>query len=215
MVNNEVFWEDEPEIVRTPIIPKTGLGILALINVYLLGLFGIGLLAIIIWEISSPICAGLWIFITLLSLGLGLVRNRQAKAQLRNVEEIQKRAQEVTGAEIIGSAIHVAGHPSLHRDQRVVLALKDNQLFIHGYEKQTPINVIQLRHIQSIHTIVYDQDRIPHMDVIDNTAQALQLSYQQDGDTWTCLFRRMRKVRPIDWYHALEQARFQEVDRLP
>ncbi len=54
-------------------------------------------------------------------------------------------------------------------------------------------------------------ERIPHTDVINSTAQALQFTYKVNDREYTCLFRRMRKVHPIDWYHELQKARFGQI----
>ena len=107
----------------------------------------------------------------------------------------------------MGSAIHVAGHPLLARDQPVVLALSGDTLSIYSYNSPIPIDTLPVRHMTSIHTVVYDDERVPHIEVVDSAAQALQLSFSRDNSTWTFLLRRMQKVRPVDWYHAIQQAR--------
>jgi hypothetical protein len=53
----------------------------------------------------------------------------------------------------------------------------------------------------------YDDERVPHIDVIDSAAQALQVTVAANGKEYTCLFRRLRKVRAIDWYHAIQKAK--------
>ncbi|MDH5507294.1 MAG: hypothetical protein OEZ02_08745 [Anaerolineae bacterium] len=107
----------------------------------------------------------------------------------------------------IGSAIHVAGHPMLARDQPVVLALKHDTLSVHSYESSSPIASLDLGHLDTVHTVVYDDQRVPHLGVIDSAAQALQLTFDLDGQPCTCLFRSMKDLRPIDWYHAIQQTR--------
>jgi hypothetical protein len=87
------------------------------------------------------------------------------------------------------------------------LALKDGRLSIHGYTSSTAIDTLELRDLRSIETVVYDDDRVPHTGVIDNTAQALQLTFPWHGETCVCLFRRMYKVRPVEWYQAIQTAR--------
>jgi hypothetical protein len=140
-------------------------------------------------------------------ISLGVVRRRSTKVLIANVAEIQQRAAERTGASAIGSAIHVAGHPLLKRDQPVVLALAKGQLNIYDYNDPTPIDVLPLADLKSLHTVVYDDERVPHIDVIDSTAQALQIAFLREDQVYTCLFRRMLKMHPIDWYHQIQQAR--------
>ena len=123
---------------------------------------------------------------------------------------MQENAQRQAGATVMGSAIHVAGHPLLNREQEVVLALTPEGLKIFSYEDGHPLDILSVDHIAELHTVTYDDERIPHIDVINSTAQALQFTYKADGKEYTCLFRRMRKVRPIDWYHELQKARFEE-----
>ena len=79
---------------------------------------------------------------------------------------------------------------------------------IHSYQSQVALDEIPVSAIMAAHTVVYDEDRIPHIEVIDNTAQALQIEYRAQGQVWTCLFRRMKKARPIDWHHAIQRARY-------
>jgi hypothetical protein len=83
-------------------------------------------------------------------------------------------------------------------------------LAIYSYESDQPIDIIPLKHIANIHTVVYDDERIPHIDVVDSTAQALQLVLKYGEQEITCLFRRMKKVRPIDWYHVIQKSRAQQ-----
>ena len=103
----------------------------------------------------------------------------------------------------------MAGHPLLQRDQPIVLALVGDQLNLHSYESPVPLDTIPLQNIQAVQTVSYDDDRVPHVDVIDSAAQAIQLTFIWREQTCTCLFRRMKKMRPIDWYQALQQARLQ------
>jgi hypothetical protein len=55
--------------------------------------------------------------------------------------------------------------------------------------------------------VVYDDERVAHIDVIDSAAQALQLEFLWRGEKCACLFRRMINPRPIDWYDAIQKAR--------
>jgi len=102
---------------------------------------------------------------------------------------------------------NTAGHPLFERDQPVVLALKGDKLSIHTYQSQVPVDVLRMDDIKAIHTVVYDDERVPHIDVIDSAAQALQVTVTLNGKEYTCLFRRLRKVRVIDWYHAIQKAK--------
>jgi hypothetical protein len=44
---------------------------------------------------------------------------------------------------------------------------------------------------------------------IDSDAQALQITLKHQGREFACLFRRMGKARPVDWYHAIQKAIWQ------
>jgi len=151
--------------------------------------------------------AWLWIIVMTLMLVRGYFLWRRGQLLTKRVAEIQQGARLRTGAAQIGSAVHVAGHPLLTRDQPVVLALSDETLSFFSYDSAVPIDTLPIRQLQSVHTVVYDDERVPHIEVIDSAAQALQLTFTREGAVWTCLFKQMRKVRPVDWYHALQQAR--------
>ena len=107
----------------------------------------------------------------------------------------------------MGSAIHVAGHPALERDQAIVLALTEDQLQFYEYDEAKPLAGLPLIDIRAVKTIVYDDERVPHAEVVDSAAQALQIEFEWNGLVWTSLFRAMKQIRPIDWYHAIQQAR--------
>lgn len=128
--------------------------------------------------------------------------SRQAKAA-----RIQSLAKEKTGAEYLGSAIHTAGHPLLQVNQPVVLALKGSEFSIYSYESSKPIDTLSVQELLEVNPVVFDDDYIPHVGVIDNTAQALQISFQRQGNTYTSSFRRMYKIRAIEWYQAIQQMR--------
>jgi len=85
--------------------------------------------------------------------------------------------------------------------------LKVSTLSIYDYASSVPVDEIELKYLQQIETIAYDDDRMPHSGAIDNKAQALQLTFPWRGNSCTCLFRRMYKVRPIEWYQAIQTAR--------
>lgn len=114
---------------------------------------------------------------------------------------------------MIGSAIHVAGHPLLQREQPVVLALASDGLKIYSYDDPNPINTASLNQLVAFHTVVYDDERTPHIDAVDSAAQALQVTFKYQDREFTCLFRRMRKVRPIDWYHEFQKAQWQLIQQ--
>lgn len=132
---------------------------------------------------------------------------RRQNKLVKEVVEIQQSAKANIGASIIGSAIHTAGHPLIQASQPVVLALKDDNLLIFNYRSSTPIDTISTHDVQSVDLVTYDDEGVPHIGVIENTAQALQLHFLWRGQTCTYLFRRMYKVRPVEWYHAIQAAR--------
>jgi DNA-directed RNA polymerase subunit RPC12/RpoP len=123
---------------------------------------------------------------------------------------IQQLAKDKIGASYLGSAIHTAGHPLLQVNQPVVLALKDSEFSIYAYDSPIPIDTLSVNELHAINPVVFDDDYVPHVGVIDNTAQALQISFQRQNVECVCSFRRMYKVRPIEWYHAIQKARFAE-----
>jgi DNA-directed RNA polymerase subunit RPC12/RpoP len=164
---------------------------------------------VIFLAIKFPL---LWIFVafeaSLIVRHFFLARFKktpQAKA-LR----IQQLAKDKTGADYLGSAIHTAGHPLLQVNQPIVLALKDSELSIYGYDSSTPIDTLSVNQLQAVNPVVFDDDYMPQVGVIDNTAQALEISFKRQNMDCTCSFRRMYKVRPIEWYHAIQKARFRE-----
>jgi hypothetical protein len=203
--NNQPFWKDVPDVPQ---------GKLAKSVTLVAGILHIGLNLIVYCGFTLllsrwPIAMWAWIgFIVLIFAAFFEKALRTRKASLPG-DEIQKLAQERLGALHIGSALHVAGHPLLTRDQPVVLALVSDGLSLYSYDSPIPLDVIPLKDIQSVQTVSYDDDRVPHADVVDSAAQAIQLTFQWRDQTCTCLFRRMKKMRPIDWYQALQQARLQ------
>ncbi len=151
----------------------------------------------------------IWIFVAyeavMISIRLFIPlfsETRQAKA-LR----IQQLAKNKTGADYLGSAIHTAGHPLLKVNQPVVLALKESELSIYAYDSSIPVDTLSVNELQTVAPVVFDDDYIPHVGVIDNTAQALQISFQRQNVECVCSFRRMYKIRPIEWYQAIQKAR--------
>jgi len=204
-INNQPFWKD---------VPDTPQGILANAVGWVGGIlhifFNLIFLVVITFLLSRwPIAMWVWLaFIALIFAALFEKAFKGRKASLPG-DEIQKLAKERLGASHIGSAIHAAGHPLLGRDQPVVLALIGDGLSIHNYDSPAPLDVIPLKNIQSVQLVSYDDERVPHVDVIDSAAQAIQLTFLWREQPCTLLFRSMRKTRPIDWYQALQQARLQ------
>ncbi len=89
-----------------------------------------------------------------------------------------------------------------------MLALTSDSLKLYSYEDENPIVTISFDQLVALHTVTYDDERTPHLDAIDNNAQALQVTLKYQQHEYTCLFRRMLKVRPVDWYHELQKARW-------
>jgi hypothetical protein len=204
--NNQPFWKDGTSVaVLFPSRCQSS----PVFSYFSIAIRAIALIIILVVAYKSPIAVG----IALIALGLPLVFRIYILYWLKNTkqtgDEIQQLAQQRLGASHIGSALHVAGHPLLQRDQPVVLALAGDQLSIHSYESPVPLDAIPLRNIQTVQTVSYDDERVPYVDVIDSAAQAIQLTFLWRDQTCTCLFRSMKKMRPIDWYQALQQARSQ------
>lgn len=202
------FWEDDfaPSMRGIKIITYgrtnrlkfsriVSLSILWLFLIYLLFVYG-----------SSPITWCLAAYL-LLSTSISIYGIWFRKSRTSRIEEIQKSAKEITNASVIGSAVHVAGHPILDRDQPIVMALVNNDILFYSYENPLPLHRIPISEFISVKTIVYDDDRIPHADIIDSSAQALELKFLWQSNECSTLLRRMKKVRPIDWFHVIQQAR--------
>lgn len=204
--NDQPFWKDETGVSfslsskhqRFPIYSYISIAIRAIILVVILAL-----------AYRSPIAVSLAVIVIGIPLATRIYALFWAKSRQQNIDEIQNLARQRVGASHIGSALHVAGHPLLQRDQPVVLALVGDQLQIHGYESPSPLDTIPLRNIQSVQTVSYDSDRIPHVEVIDSAAQAIQFNFLWRDQTCSCLFRSMKKMRPIDWYQTIQQTRLQ------
>jgi hypothetical protein len=206
---NQPFWKDDFENIIT-IKPYSSriLRWYVKLMVVVLQLTVIFLPAFIFGLISSFLMYSWLLFVILIYVN-SFFHQRKKREAIQDVENTQKNAYAFTETTNMGSAIHVAGHPLLQRDQPVVLALVDDQIEIFGYETSTPLDRIYLKDIQSLHTVVYDDERVPHIDVIDSAAQALQLTFSWQEQSCTCLFRRMKKMRAIDWYHAIQRNRLQ------
>jgi hypothetical protein len=208
------FWVEDPfpystaTAIKPMLIEQVLLGSASCFRIVeLFILFGI----LALFAQKYPVA---WIFMAVIAclilamiLRSLLAYRRRAENPRARAMRIQRLAQERTGADLMGSALHTAGHPLLKRNQPVVLGLGGDQLSIRSYSNSDPIDVIGVRDIQSVQTIVLDDELMAHTDVVDSTAQAFQLSVSARGTTYTCSFRRMYKVRAIEWYRALEAAR--------
>ena len=202
------FWKDDPETPSTSHLMGRATKLITITFVIRFILVIAGAFAFFYFVLSKVLAFG-WLFLMLYSLGLGFYRRRQLQRQEQEIALLKQRAREKTGASFIGSAVHVAGHPLLEREQPVVLALSSEGLGIYPYDRPVPLDTLTAGQMLRIATVVYDDERIPHLDTVDSTAQALQLTVEIQGQEFTVLFRRMRSVRPIDWYHALQKSRLQ------
>ena len=211
-LSDHLFWKDEPDYQPSPIRPaKFMVWVVAAFGILMvLGVFGISFG--LVYQVSH---FWAWVILSYFVLVFGssfvtsAVQKRKRKAIQQEISALQQRAREKTGAITMGSAIHVAGEPKLAREQNVVLALTPASLDIYDFNLASPIDRVPLCNITAIHTVVFDDERVPHLDTIDTTAQALQINFESGEIRYDCLFRTMHKVRPIDWYHALQKARFQ------
>lgn len=204
---NESFWADDPDLTQRTFQSKGCLTNLLKLYAYFLAFLMIGGGAIILAYLTDHICASIWLAFSLSAMGYSYYQQRQRLSTKQQVKVTQMRAQEKIGTPFIGSATHVAGHPLLIRDQRIVLALKEGQLFFFNFTSQDAIGSIPVKEIKKLNTVVYDNERVPYIDVIDSAAQALQIQFTWQEEILTCLFNRMQNMRPIDWYHAIQKER--------
>ncbi|OGO14051.1 MAG: hypothetical protein A2030_08140 [Chloroflexi bacterium RBG_19FT_COMBO_50_10] len=210
---DQPFWKDELDFQQLPgNFDRFARSILIVGRIFIfLWLFAI--LFGVFFEISPTFAWGLLIsYIILFGIASlsGIYERKRRKLILQEISQIQQLAREKTGASLIGNAIHVAGNPRLNREQKVVLALTPSSLVIYPYDHGAPLDTISLKQITAIHTVVYDDERTPHLETVDSTAQALQLTIKYGDTAYDCLLRNMRKVRPIDWYHGIQKARIQD-----
>lgn len=203
---NQPFWKDSPEVPS--LFPSKGTN-QSFYLYFSTVIRAIILIAGIVLTYKSPIVLLIFILIFGFPLAIRVFLLVKSKNFLQNTNEIQQLARERVGALHISSAVHVAGHPLLQRDQQIVLALVGDQLNIYSYENSTPLDSIPLKNLQGVYTVSYDDDRVPHIDAIDSVAQALQITFLWREQPCTCLFRRMQKMKAIDWYHAIQQVRLQ------
>ena len=204
--NNQPFWKDEPELQSVK-LPKSFMSFFKIYNVILLIFFAT--FPAYFLALVSKYLGVAWLGLMILAYALLFYQMRHRKSAVNNIDEIQKHAKVIIGALQIDSAIHVAGHPLLQREQPIVLALVNDSLNIYAYEDSIPLDTISLKNVQGVYTVTYDDDRVPHIDAIDSAAQALQITFLWHEQSCTCLFRRMRKTKSIDWYHAIQQVRLQ------
>jgi hypothetical protein len=205
------FWKDKQSQFdnRNPNTERFLYGWLVVLNLYL-GLATAVILAVIFAIIARPLLY-VWLALCLLMV-VNLIRvGRRDRTEAAAVAVLQANAYRLTGASLMGSANHVAGHPGLERDQRVVLALTAGCLRIYGFAAPEPLDEIQGAAIRKLELVVYDDERIPHTDAIDPAAQALQITFDRGAGTSRCLLNRMIGHRPIDWFHALEKLRASSV----
>ncbi len=204
------FWVDGPEIrSRIQHRQQNYWTVVGYINFAVNTFILLGVITYFVYKLGGSILASIYFIFIAIAMIAGLILRRKIWVEQQDITDIQERARERTGASVMGSAVHVAGHPILQREQPVVLALVGDQLQFYAYENPIPLDNLSLKDIESLHTVVYDEDRIPHLDVIDSTAQALQITCLWHSKPCAFLFRRMRGVRPIDWFHALQQANLQ------
>ena len=204
--NSQPFWEDEfdPYTISVPSVKKLT-NFLLIYRMVLTFILLVGFFAL--FYHLSPLLAWFWLFFLALSVGTGLYRRRKLKNVGQQTLTIQEQAQKQTGAIAIGSAVHVAGHPKLDRELPVVLALVESGALDFYTYTGSRLDTLPLDDIISLHTVVYDDERIPHIEAVDSTAQALQITFLREGKQFSALLRRMKNVRPIDWYHLLQKKR--------
>lgn len=207
---NEPFWMDDPTPVPRPLPSETQGNLvrwivrLTMAQVALTAL--LILAGLLVLAIKYPLA---WIFLVpgILVVAVQFILPRFIETRHAKAIRIQRRALEQLGAALVGSAIHTAGHPSLLVDAPVVLALKNAELSIYGYDSPSPLDTLPVHDLQRIDLITFDDDNVPHTGVIDASARALQITFERQGISCTCSFRRMYNVRPIEWYQAIQKAR--------
>lgn len=122
------------------------------------------------------------------------------------IERVQAQALATTGAERLGTAIHTAGHPQLEANQPVVLALKGDVVTVYGYESARPLTSFSGREIHAITPLALDDDGVFRPAPVANVTQALELKLAWKETECTCVFRKMLKVRALEWYQLLSRA---------
>jgi hypothetical protein len=201
------FWKDKPDPYaarrssqeRVPVLWRTLMGVYT-------GLVSISLPALIFWLIARPLLY-VWLAFCAVIVVRILWLTRRSREEAKAISALQADAYRSTGADFMGSANHVAGHPAQDRDQRILLAVAGNALRIYGFAAPDPLGEIPGSSIRRVDLVVYDDERIPHLDAIDPAAQALQITFDRGAVTSRCLFNRMAGHKPIDWFHELEKLR--------
>ncbi len=208
--NSRPFWKDEPDPHQLTFKgSKVADWLVKALGIFMvLSIFGITFGLVLQLSHLGAVIVVIYFVVV---FGGGLLSNYTNKKKLQlareEVHEIQRAALEKCGAYLMGSAIHVAGHPKLTRDQLVILALTDSSLDFYSPDSGISIDRIPIEQITGVHTVLYDDNRVPHLDTLDITAQALQITASLGCITCDMLLRSMRTVRPIDWYQAIQKAR--------
>jgi hypothetical protein len=207
----EPFWMDEPNPYARATPPDTQQGrlvqwLVKLMMAYASCTVWLLIAGLVFAAIKYPV---VWIFLSpgILLVAVQLVLPRFIETRQAKAMRIQRYATDLLGAELVGSAIHTAGNPALLVDQPVVLALRNQELSIYSYDSPTALDTLSVPDLQSVDLVSLDDDNTPHTGVINRFAQVLQITFRRQGVAYTCSFRRMYKVRPIEWYQALQIAR--------
>ena len=208
--NSQPFWQDEPASFQPQLSQPLGKTLNISLMIYRVFIMIVLVSAVfaILYSMHLTVAALAWLVLIGLAWLWGFFSRKRKRDLIQQIALIQDLAKKRIGAGEIGSAIHVAGHPLLQREQPVVLAWVESSGFcIYGYETDRLIDAIPLNSLIRTQTIVYDDERVPHMDVVDSAAQALQIAFVHGDQEFTALFRSMKKLRPVDWYHILQKAR--------
>ncbi len=208
---SEPFWMDEPNPYARATPPDTQQGrlvewLVKLMMAYASCTVWLLIAGLVLAAIKYPV---IWIFLApgILVVGVQLILPRFIETRQAKATRIQRRATDLLGAELIGSAIHTAGIPALLVDQPVVLALRNQELSIYSYDSPTALDTLSVPDLQAVDLVTVDDENRPHTGTVNRFAQVLQITFQRQGVAYTCSFRRMYKVRPIEWYQALQKAR--------
>lgn len=201
------FWKDKQSPFDSPgPATKRFFSVWWSVMNIVLGFVAAATIALVFDLIGKPLLYA-WLALCLF-IPLNVIRAwRRARAEAGAISTMQENGYRLTGASLMGSANHVAGHPRLDRDQRVLLAVVGSSLRICSFDAPEPLDEIRGAAISKLELVVYDDERIPRTDAIDPAAQALQITFDRGADASRCLFNRMVDHRPIDWFHELDKAR--------
>lgn len=158
---NRPFWKDDIEntiAVKPFTFRMSGWYAKLMVVVVQLSAF---LIPAVIFALLSPLLMYVWLIVVILIYVNWFFHQRKKRQAAQDIENTQKKAYTLIGTTHLGSAIHVAGHPLLQKEQPIVLALVDDQLNIYGFETSTPLDTIYLKSIQATNTVVYDDERVP------------------------------------------------------